>query len=96
MAECDAGAGFFWGNLRNLRLAHVQNMKVSVWCESPVSMRLMRDKAKVKGVKSYALPRGTFWIPLRGELNREKTTIVTAYWAETEIREATNRFPTER
>jgi hypothetical protein len=82
--------------LGNLQLAHVQKMKVPVWCESPVTMRLIRDKAKVKGVESYALPRGTFWIQLRGELNREKATIVTAYWAETEIREATNRFPTER
>jgi hypothetical protein len=71
-------------------------MKVSVWCESPATMRLMRDKAKVKGVKSYALPRGTSWIQLRGELNREKATIATAYWAETEIGKASNRFPTER
>ena len=48
---------FSRGNLRNLRLAHVQKTKMPVSCESPVSMRLMRDKAEVKGVKSYALPR---------------------------------------
>jgi hypothetical protein len=48
------------GKLGNLRLAHVQKMKVPVWRESPVTMRLIRDKAKVKGVKSYALPRELF------------------------------------
>jgi hypothetical protein len=69
-------------------------MKVPVWCESPVTMRLILSKAKVKGVESYALPRELLG-SLRGELNCEKTTIITIR-ANTEIREATNRFPTER